>query len=196
MTTKPSLEEQIAMAGLKYCRRHDILYRSGLAIQVLGAAVLAILYPLQNAFYTAGIMLFELGVLLSALYLLVWMRPIKICIVCTVISGLIIQTTAYFYGPEQYVGTLLLVGIGLVCAGAAGMAGKEAYYCGYWEGWLLATIILPGMVLANLIGNHDVIFNSLGFSVAFLLVLSLTGKKFKQKVLFTLDERVKIKVRQ
>ena len=61
----PTLEEQIATAGLAYGRRHDISYRAGLVMQVLGAAVLAVLYPLESPFYTVGIMLFNAGALLS-----------------------------------------------------------------------------------------------------------------------------------
>lgn len=44
MSATPTLEEQISMAGLTYGRRHDFSYRMGLVVQVLGAAVLAVLY--------------------------------------------------------------------------------------------------------------------------------------------------------
>jgi hypothetical protein len=60
--------------------------------------------------------------------------------------------------------------------------GKEAYCFGYREGWLLMTIGFPVMVLENLIGRENRVFNSLGFSVLFLLLLSLTGKKLKQRL--------------
>ena len=183
MSTAPTLEEQISMAGLTYGRRHDIAYRTGLVLQVLGAAVLAVLYPLESPFYTAGIMLFELGVLLSATYLLVWMSWVKKIIVGSVLIGLVLQVVAYLVGPEQYAGSAMIAGIGFVCAGAAGMAGKEAYCFGYREGWLLMMIGFPFMVLENLIGRESRIFNSLGFSVLFLLLLSLTGKKLKQRLL-------------
>ncbi|HSQ78014.1 MAG TPA: DUF2301 domain-containing membrane protein [Nitrospirota bacterium] len=183
MSTAPTLEEQISMAGLTYGRRHDIAYRTGLVLQVLGAAVLAVLYPLESPFYTAGIMLFELGVLLSATYLLVWMSWVKKIIVGSVLIGLVLQVVAYLVGPEQYAGSAMIAGIGFVYAGAAGMAGKEAYCFGYREGWLLMMIGFPFMVLENLIGRESRIFNSLGFSVLFLLLLSLTGKKLKQRLL-------------
>jgi len=183
MSTAPTLEDQISMAGLAYGRRHDISYRTGLVLQVLGAAVLAVLYPLENPFYTAGIMLFELGVLLSATYLLVWMSWVKKIIVGSVLVGLVLQMVAYLVGPEQYAGSAMIAGIGFVCAGAAGMAGKEAYCFGYREGWLLMMIGFPFIVLENLIGRERRIFNSLGFSVLFLLLLSLTGKKLKQRLL-------------
>jgi hypothetical protein len=91
MSTTPTLEEQIAMAGLTYGRRHDISYRTGLVLQVLGTAVLAVLYPLQSPFYTAGIMIFEAGVLLSAIYLLVWMSWVKKMILGSVVIGIGLQ---------------------------------------------------------------------------------------------------------
>lgn len=183
MSTIPALEEQIATAGLRYGRRHDISYRTGLVLQVLGAALLAILYPLRNPFYTAGIMLFETGVLLSAVYLLAWMRSVKKFIVTSVIVGVMLQVAGAFFVPEHYAVSALIAGIGLVCAGASGMAGKEAYCFGYREGWLLALIGFPVMVLVNLIARENLIFNSLGFSILFLLLLSLTGKKLKQPLL-------------
>lgn len=48
----------------------------------------------------------------------------------------------------------------------------------------------PVMVLENLIGRENRIFNSLGFSVLFLLLLSLTGKKLKQRLLSSCTENV------
>ncbi len=183
MSKEQTLEEQIAMAGLTYGRRHDISYRTGLVMQVLGAAILAVLYPLENPFYTVGIMVFEAGVFLSAICLLVWMRPVKIFILVAVIVGLALEVAGAFFTPEHYAGSVIIVGIGFVCIGAAGMVGKEAYCFGYREGWLLALIGFPIMVLANLMGRENIIFNSLGFSVLFLLLLSLTGKKLKQRLL-------------
>ena len=183
MTTIPTLEEQITMSGLSYGRRHDISYRAGLVLQVLGAALLAVLYPLESPFYTIGIMLFEAGVLLSAIYLLVWMRPIKIFILGSVVIGIGLQIAGTLIVPEQYAGTAIIAGIGLVCVGAGGMVGKEAYCFGYKEGWVLMLVGYPVMVLLNLLAKENRIFNSLGFSVLFLLLLSITGKKLKLPLL-------------
>ena len=183
MQNPPSLEEQIAMAGLTYGRRHDISYRTGLGVQVLGAALLAVLYPLDSQFYTIGIMLFEAGVLLSATYLLVWMSVVKKFILGSVVIGLALQIAGYYLAPEQYAGTVMITGIGFVCMSAAGMVGKEAYCFGYREGWLLMLFGFPVMVLANLAGKENRIVNSLGFSAVFLLLLSLTGKKLRQPLL-------------
>ena len=182
MSTNPTLEEQIAMAGLTYGRRHDIAYRAGLVLQVLGAALLAVLYPLQSPFYTVGIMLFEAGALLSAMFLLVWMSVVKKFIIGSVLTGLALQV-AGFYVQEQYAGPMIIAGLGLVCAGVAGMMGKEAYCFGYREGWLLMLLAFPFMVLVNLLGRENPVLNSTGFSVIFLLLLSLVGKKMKQRLL-------------
>ena len=105
----PTLEEQIAIAGLTYGRRHDISYRAGLIMQVLGAAVLAVLYPLENPFYTIGIMVFNAGALLSGIYLFVWMSWVKKIILGSIIIGIPLQIIG-LYGPPQYSGTIILAG--------------------------------------------------------------------------------------
>ena len=178
----PTLEEQIAMAGMSYGRRQDIFYRAGLVMQVFGAAALAVLYPLGSPFYTAGIMLFEIGVLLSAVFLLVWMSWIRKIVLGSVLIGIPLQVFGWMYAPEQYAVSVILAGIGLVCIGAGGMVGKEAYCFGYREGWMLMWLY-PILIIANLAGIGHRVFNSLGFSAAFLLLLSLTGRKLRQPLL-------------
>ena len=178
----PTLEEQIATAGLAYGRRHDIFYRTGLVTQVLGAAVLAVLYPLQSPFYTIGIMLFNAGALLSGICLVVWISWVKKIILGSILLGIPLQVLGWMYAPEQYAVSVILAGIGLVCVGAGGMAGKEAYCFAYREGWMLVWLY-PLLVLANLTGMSHPVFNALGFSAAFLLLLSLTGKKLRQPLL-------------
>ena len=180
--TDPTLEEQIATAGLTYGRRHDIAYRAGLVTQVLGAAALAVLYPLESPFYPIGILLFNAGALLSGIYLLVWMSWIKKIILGSILIGIPVQVLGWMYAPEQYAVSVILAGIGLVCVGAGGMAGKEAYCFAYREGWMLMWLY-PLLVLANLLGFSHPVLNALGFSAAFLLLLSLTGKKLKQPLL-------------
>lgn len=176
MPANPTREEQIVMAGLARGRWHDIAYRAGLVLQVLGAAVLAVLYPLQSPFYTVGIMLFEAGVLLSGIFLPVPRSAVKFFIIGSILTGIALQV-AGFHVQEQNAGLMIIAGIGLVCVGAAGMAGKEAYYCGYREGWLLMILGYPIMVLVNLLGKENHVLNSIGFSIIFLLLLSLAGKK-------------------
>jgi uncharacterized integral membrane protein len=176
-----SLEEQIALAGIKYGTRHDISYRAGFVMQVLGAGILAVLYPLESPFYTIGIMFFEAGTVLSAVYLLVWMTWIKKVILGSIVAGIALQV-AGSYAPEQYAGSIIIGGIGLVCAGAAGMAGKEAYCFAWREGWILMWLY-PVIILANLIWNVSLAVNALAFSALFILNLFLTGKKLKQPLL-------------
>lgn len=181
MAGTPTLEDQIAMAGIRYGRRHDISYRAGLVLQTLGAGALAVLFPLDNPFYSAGIMLFETGVLLSALYLLVWIRWVKVFIVGCVLAGIALQA-AGFFAPEHYAVQVIMAGVGLVCAGAAGMAGKEAYYFGFREGWVLLWT-LPLAVLVNLLGAADRIINAVLFAFIFILLLLLAVRKLKQPLL-------------
>lgn len=178
----PTLEEQLATAGLSYGKRHDIAYRAGLVMQVLGAAVLAVLYPLESPFCTIGILVFNAGALLSGTYLLVWMSWIKKIILGSILIGIPVQVLGWMYAPEQYAVSVIIAGIGLVCVGAGGMAGKEAYCFAYREGWMLMWLY-PLLVLTNLAGWSHPVFNTLGFSAAFLLLLSLVGKKLRQPVL-------------
>ncbi len=179
----PTLEEQISAAGLTYGRRHDIAYRAGLVLQVLGAALLVVLYPLESAFYPVGIMLFEAGVLVSACFLLVRISWIRKIVLGSALVGMTLQVAGCFFAPEQYAGSVIITGIGFVCAGAAGMAGREAYCFGYREGWILMAAGFPVMVLANLIGKENRTLNALGFSVLFVLLLSLAGRKLRQQLL-------------
>jgi hypothetical protein len=70
------------------------------------------------------------------------------------------------------------------------MVRNEAYCFGYREGWLLMMFGFPVMVLANFLGRENRIFNSLGFSILALLLLSLAGKKLKQKLLLSCTANV------
>jgi uncharacterized integral membrane protein len=117
-------------------------------------------------------------VLLSSVFLLVWMSWVRKIILGSVLAGIALQFAGY-YAPPEYAGSVIIAGIGLVCAAGAGLVGKEAYCFAYREGWALMWLYAV-MVLANLMGREYRIFNALGFSAAFLLLLSLTGKKLKQ----------------
>jgi hypothetical protein len=183
MSINPTPEEQTATAGLTCGRGQDIACRTGLVLQVLGAAILSVLYPLQSPFYTVGIMLFEAGALLSALFLPAWKPAVKKLIIGSIAAGLALQI-AGFHAQEQNAGLMIIAGLGLVCSAAAGMAGKEAYCFGYWEGWLLIPAF-PFMVLVNLFCKENHALNSVGFSLVFLLLLSLAGKKLKRPLLST-----------
>ncbi len=150
-------------------------------LQVLGAAVLAVLYPLASPFYTAGIMLFDLGVLLAAFHLLVWITWVRTLILGAVLAGIPLQLLGQWLAPPQFAGAVILAGIALVCIAAAGMAGREAYCFSWPEGWALMWL-LPALALLNLAAGEHVVLNALGFSAAFLLLLSLGGRKLRQPV--------------
>jgi len=180
--TEPTREEQVETAGITCGRRHDLSYRAGLVLQMLGAAALAVLYPLASPYYTAGIMLFELGVLLSALFLLVRMSWMKTIILGAVLAGIPLQVYGMLYAPPEHAGPVILAGIGLVCSGAAGMAGKEAACFAYREGWVLMGLF-PAIMIVNLLEKEHLAVNALGFSALFLLLLSLVGKKLQQPLL-------------
>jgi hypothetical protein len=87
--------------------------------------VLAVLYPLASPFYTAGIMLFEIGVLLSAIYLLVWISWVKKIILGLVLIGLMLQVAGYFVAPEQYAGPVLIAGMASSVRGPRGWWAKR-----------------------------------------------------------------------
>ncbi len=178
MSTPLTLEEQFASAGVVYGRRHDFFYRAGMVLQALGIGALAVLYPLGSPFYTVGIMVFEIGVLLSAVYLLVWITWIKKFLLGAVLAGLPLQI-AGLYAPPQYAGSVIIAGIGLVCVGAAGMAGKEAYCFSWREGWVIMWSF-PAAIIMNVLMKENRILNSLAFSGMFILLLSLTGRKLRQ----------------
>jgi uncharacterized integral membrane protein len=147
-------------------------------MQVLGTAVLAILYPIGNPFYSLGLMLFEAGVLLCAGCLYSEQAWSKKLLLGAVLAGIGFQVYG-LYAPEEYAGTVIICGIGLVCAGAAGIAGQEACYFKYREGWIVM-FLLPLLVLANLFGKENSVLNAIGFSVLFIALLLLTGKKLRQ----------------
>ena len=150
-----------------------------MVIQVLGAALLAVLYPLESPFYTLGIMLFEAGTLLSAIYFFIGISLVRKIILFMICCGFVMQV-AGFYISEEYAGSIIIGGIGCVCAASAGMAGKEAYYFKYNAAWLLALFGFPIMVTTNFFASENHIFNSVGFAILFLLLLSLAGKKLGQ----------------
>ena len=60
--------------------------------------------------------------------------------------------------------------------------GEEASCFGSRQGWVVMMIGFPIMVVVTFIHRANHIFNSLGFSVL-LFMLSLTGRKLKQKII-------------
>lgn len=181
MKEQQPLEELMAEMGIKYGKRHDIAYRIGMVMQVLGLGILSVLYPIQHPLYTTGVMLFEAGVLVSGIFLLVWITWLKRLILGCILTGFAVQLAGMF-APEQYVVMILLTGIGLVCVGAAGLAGKEAYCFGWREGWILMWSY-PVVILFNMAAHENRIINSLAFSGMFILHLLLSGRKLRQQPL-------------
>jgi uncharacterized integral membrane protein len=110
------------------------------------------------------------------------MSWVKKIILGSVLIGIPLQVLGWLYAPEEYAVAVIIAGIGFVCVGAGGMVGKEAYCFAYREGWMLLWLY-PILVLVNLLGLSHPVFNALGFSAAFLLLLSLVGKKLKQPLL-------------
>ena len=151
-------------------------YRIGFLMQASGMALLAILYPMQNPFFSVGIMLFETGVLFSAICLNASV-PSKVIILFMVVSGILLQLSGFFI-YEEYAGFVILTGIGILCLGASGLIGREAFRTHRMESWFLATG-LSLIAFANIFLKINFIFNVMSFSVLFLLLLFFTGQIFK-----------------
>jgi|Deesub1362B_J571_1020462.scaffolds.fasta_scaffold00172_25 uncharacterized integral membrane protein len=172
------LQEQLKEAGIHYPPSYDVAYRAGLLLQGLALAAFALLYLLGSPLGVYALLLFEGGVALSSIFLLVWKQGIKRFILRALFVGLFIQLGALLVGSS----TAFLVGLGFVLVAAAGLVGKEAYCFGYLEGWLLV-LAYPVAVLPNIFG-----FSGKGFNVfmAFLaagLMASLLRRKLKQPLL-------------
>lgn len=108
-----------------------------------------------------------------------WVRKI---ILGLVVLGMGVQVAGYCFAPPEHAIAVIILGIGLVCAGAAGLAGKEAHCLGWREGWWAAWLY-AALILFNLLFRESVVINSLGFSALFLLLLSLAGRKLRQPLL-------------
>jgi len=184
----PTLEEQIKAAGIYYPRPYDIAYRTGYILQSLGATAFLILYFLKTEFYIIPLLLFEAGIALSSLFLLVWKREIKRFILFMTFSGIAIQTLSIFLSPEYRI-NIFCLGLGFILAGGAGLVGKEAYCFGFIEGWLLL-LIYPLAIIPNILGlsshNLNLILSGL---IAFLHV-SFLKKKLSQPLLKSCEGNV------
>lgn len=151
-------------------------------MQAVGAGILAVLYPISHPFYTIGIMIFELGALIAGFNLIVWITWVKKIILGAIITGLFVQVIGLYFVAAENALTVALLGIGLVCFGTAGIAGKEAYCFALREGWVLMWLY-PLVALMNLLGKMPRMFNAIMFSLHFLLLVSLVSRKMKQPLL-------------
>jgi uncharacterized integral membrane protein len=184
----PTLEEQIEAAGIHYPRSYDIAYRTGYIIQSLGAAAFFILYFLKSEYYIIPLIIFEAGIALSSLFLLVWKREIKRFILFMTFSGVAIQFLSIFLLPE-YRTNIFCLGLGFILAGGAGLVGKEAYCFGFIEGWLLL-LIYPVTIIPNIMGLSSHNFNLILSGIIAFLQVSFLRKKLSQPLLKSCEGNV------
>ncbi|MDA8272695.1 MAG: DUF2301 domain-containing membrane protein [Deltaproteobacteria bacterium] len=170
-----------------YPKTYDIIYRSGYVIGFLGILLFALSYLFSNwQGFAFGISVFYLGSLISGIFLLVWKKEVKIFILSCIILGIIFGTGFLFFrNPE-----ILIISMGFVLAGLAGLYGKEAHCFHFIEGWIL-TWSFPFLIFANLLlyglklQNNDsvhIIF-SIIYLVIMLLALSFLIKKLRQPLM-------------
>ncbi|HCC68721.1 MAG TPA: hypothetical protein DEP99_02415 [Nitrospiraceae bacterium] len=175
-----SLEKTIAEAGIHYPRSYDIAYRWGYVLQSIGALILASFYFFKIPYEFAGIVIFDIGIALSSMFLLVWKASIKRFILWCTFSGIAVQLLSLLPIPVSE--KIFLIGLGLTLAGGAGLVGKEAYCFGFIEGWLLF-FAYPIVLLANLFGMPSHSLNSAFFALIAFLQLSFLRKKLRQPLL-------------
>lgn len=153
--------------------------RAGLLMQITGAGLLALLFPLEHPFFTAGILVFEAGALLSAFRMIARRDPMRFIPSGAVLTGIIVQIFGLYAAPAEHAIMVTLAGVGLAGGGAALMAGITATGASAREGWMLAALY-PVLVIANLSGRASFLFNTIGFSLHFLLLVALQGRLSRQ----------------
>lgn len=176
----PTLEEQIEAAGIHYPRSYDITYRIGYILQSIGATGFFLLYFLKTDFSVIPLLIFEAGIALSSLFLLVWKREIKRFILIMTFSGIAIQVLSLFI--SDYRTNIFCLGLGFILAGGAGLVGKEAYCFGFVEGWLLL-LLYPIAVIPNIFGFGSHNLNLFLSGVTAFLQVSFLRKKLSQPLL-------------
>jgi uncharacterized integral membrane protein len=183
-----SLEAQIATAGIHYPRSYDIAYRIGYIVQLSGILIFTISFLLELPSYIIGIILFEIGVTLSAIFLLVWKREIKRFILFSIAIGILLQAMGYIFFPS-YLKEIFIVGLGFICIGGAGLVGKEAYCFNFFEGWLIL-LLYPIIIFSSLLGAESRIFFAILYLSLLLLHASFLRKKLGQPLLHGCDTGV------
>lgn len=180
----PTLEEQIEQLGIYYPRKYDIIYRIGYVLQSIGALGFAILHALGSKLQIIPFVIFDAGIAISSMFLLVWKAEIKKFIVRMTFAGIALQIISIFVNPLDafYAEKMFFLGFGLTLVGGAGLMGKEAYCFRFNEGWLLL-MVYPLAVVPNLFGFASYKYN-LGISVIItILQLSFLRKKLSQPLL-------------
>jgi uncharacterized integral membrane protein len=180
----PTLEEQIEQAGIYYPRKYDITYRIGYVLQSLGALGFFILYALGSKLQVIPFIIFESGIALSSIFLLVWKVEIKKFILRMTFAGIALQISSIFIQPLNafYAEKMFFLGLGLTLAGGAGLVGKEAYCFRFNEGWLLL-MIYPLVVIPNLLGFSSYKYNLVISGIITVLQISFLRKKLSQSLL-------------
>lgn len=180
----PTLEEQIEQAGIYYPRKYDITYRIGYILQSIGALGFVILYALESKLQVIPLIIFESGIALSSMFLLVWKAEIKRFILRMTFAGIALQIVSVFINPINaiYAEKMFFLGLGLTLVGGAGLVGKEAYCFRFNEGWLLL-MVYPLAAIPNLFGFASYKYN-LGISaVIAVLQISFLRRKLSQPLL-------------
>ncbi|MCL4457723.1 MAG: DUF2301 domain-containing membrane protein [Nitrospirae bacterium] len=180
----PTLEEQIKEAGIYYPRKYDITYRVGYVLQTIGAIGFVVLYALQSKLQVIPFAIFNAGIALSSMYLLVWKAEIKRFILRMTFAGIALQISSVFIQPLNafYAGKMFFLGLGLTLTGGAGLVGKEAYCFRFNEGWLLL-MVYPLAVIPNLFGVSGYNYNLIVSAVITILQILFLRRKLSQPLL-------------
>jgi uncharacterized integral membrane protein len=180
----PTLEEQIKEAGIYYPRSYDITYRIGYVLQSIGAIGFVILYGMQSKLQIIPLVIFNVGIALSSMYLLVWKAEIKKFILMMSFWGIAVQIISIFINPINafYSEKLFFLGLGLTLVGGAGLVGKEAYCFRFNEGWLLL-MAYPLAVIPNLFGFTQYKYNLVILAIIAVLQILFLRKKLSQPLL-------------
>lgn len=180
----PTLEEQIKQAGIYYPRSYDITYRIGYVLQGIGALGFVILYGLQSKLQIIPLVIFNAGIALSSMYLLVWKAEIKKFILRMTFGGIALQIISVFINPINafYSEKMFFLGLGLTLIGGAGLVGKEAYCFRFNEGWLLL-MAYPLAVIPNLFGFPQYKYNLVISAIIAVLQILFLRKKLSQPLL-------------
>ena len=171
-----------------YPKSYDIIYRSGYVIGFIGIALFAFSYIYSDIFgFYAGISIFYAGSLISSSFLLVWKKEIKIFILSCVILGILFAAGYIFVFKNS---EILIISIGFVLAGVAGLYGKEAHCFHFVEGWILMWSF-PVLIFSNLLiyglnaenyGIIRIIFSIIYIATA-LTAFSFLIKKLRQPLM-------------
>ncbi len=180
----PTLEEQIESSGIHYPRSYDITYRTGYVLQSLGALGFTILLYLGSTLWLIPLALFDAGIALSSLFLLVWRAEIKRFILRMTFAGIALQLISIFMQSVDsfYAEKIFVIGLGFTLAGGAGLVGKEAFCFRFNEGWALLAIY-PVVIIPRLFGYSEPQFYLVASAVITLLQLSFLRRKLGQPIL-------------